>query len=233
MQSGMQNEPFAARRSIKEQRIRGRDRGYFQEIELEPLQITVSFAFEDRWNQDKIREVARWLLSPRYYAPLVFAEDIDRIFYCVCVDNPELVHNCLQEGYVNLTFQCIDAYTYTQVYEEIYDLSSNPTEGTVITFNNFGDVECKPIVMIYKIGNGDVSFFNQSNGNAEMTIKNLVDAETIEVDCENRMITTDIPLTYHYGDLKGDYLKLPIYNNYLLVKGACKIKFLYQLKRIQ
>lgn len=230
--SGLQSEPFAASRGIKEQRIRGNDRPYFMGVELEPLEFTVSFMFEDKWDESKIRNVARWLTSPKYYAPMVFA-DLDRIFYCICVDSPELIHNCLERGYIDLKFRCIDAYTYTRVYNKIVDLSQNPAEGTVYTFENFGDVECKPIVKIEKVGNGDVSFFNQSNGNAEMTFKNLIDKEIVTIDCESRIVESNIPLIYRYNNMVGDYLSIPIYNNYLLIKGTCKLTFTYQLKRIQ
>jgi len=233
LQSNLQAEPFAAGRSIKERKIRGNDRPYFMGVELEPLEFTVSFGFLEPWNEQTIRETARWLLSPPYYAPLAFAEDLDRIYYCLCVDVPELVHNGLSQGYINLKFRCADAYTYSRVYEDIHDLTDNPAEGTAISFHNLGDAPCKPLISILKKGSGDVSIFNRSNGNAEFTLKNLQDGETVVVDCENRTIDTDLPLTFRYGDLVGDYTVLPVYRNDLLVKGRCELKFTYQWRRIQ
>jgi phage-related protein len=233
--SGMQSEQFASNRSIKEQKIRGRDKPYFQEIQRDPLELTVSFAFKDTWDTDKIRDVARWLTSPKYYSPLIFVEDedISKIYYCLCIDSPELIHNCLQNGYINLKFRCVDAYCYTNVSTKIIDLSSNPSQGTAYTFANLGDENCDPLVSIYKVGAGDVHIFNQSDGNAEMSFTGLVDQETVIVDCEAKTIVSDIPLTYRYDNLVGDYLSIPIYNNYLLIKGNCKIKFTYEFKRIQ
>lgn len=233
VQSGLQSEPFASGRSIVEQKVRGNDKPYFMGVEKAPFEFNVSFAFEETWDDDRIRDVARWLLNPKYYAPLVFADEPDKIYYCLCVDSPELVHTCLKTGYVNLRFRCADSYAYTSVYNVIHDLSANPVNGTVITFENFGDAECRPLVEIRKIGDGDVSFFNQSNGNAEMTFQDLLDDEILTVDCENRVIETNVPLTYRYENLHGDYLKLVLHNNYLLVKGTCEIKFTYQLKRLQ
>ncbi len=234
MESGMLSEPFAAGRSIRKQRVRGRDRGYFQEIELEELKFTVTFAWRTGWeNEEKLREVARWLLSPKYYAPLVFADEPDKIYYCLCVDSPELIHNSLKQGYVRLNFECCDAYAYTPVYEQVFDLSNNPVGGTIIELENIGDAECKPIVSIYKVGGGDVTIRNQSNGNAEMTLVQLVDKETVDIDCENRLIKTDLPLTYRYDKLRGDYLILSIFDNKLLVQGSCRLKFVYQFKRLQ
>jgi phage-related protein len=233
MDGGLQAEPFASSRSIREQRIKGNDRPYFMGIDREPLDFTVSFAFQDSWDNERIGEVAKWLLSPRYYAPMIFAGDMDRIFYCLCVDSPELIHNCLREGYIQLRFRCADAFTYTPVYEEIVDLSNNSIDGTTYTFNNLGHEVCKPEVSIYKITNGDVSIANLSDGNAEMKLLGLLDRETVTIDCDNRTVTSDISLTNRYGSLRGDYLALPVHHNHLRIKGKCVVKFKYQLKRIQ
>jgi phage-related protein len=236
MSTGMQSEPFSLNRSIREQKVKGNDQPYFMGLELQPLEITVSFAFENQFTTDKLREVARWLTT-KYYAPLQFFDESgggeDRIFYCLLIDGSELTHNSSNSGYINLKFRCIDAYTYTKVYEDIINLPTNPTAGTIHIFDNFGDDNCKPYLEIVKIGNGNVSIFNQSNGNAEMTLTGLLDNETVTVDCENRIITSDIPLTNRYGNLQGDYLTIPIFNNYLLIKGNCNIRFKYQLKRYQ
>ena len=73
--SGMQEESFVSSRQIKEIKISGRDKPYFQRIEREPLEIKVSFAFEDRFDQDKLRDVARWLCGHEYYQELYFSEN--------------------------------------------------------------------------------------------------------------------------------------------------------------
>lgn len=233
MEGGMLSEPFSSARVIREQKVKGNDRPYFMGIDREPYEFSVSFAFGDRWDETRIGEVAKWLLSPRYYAPLVFADDPDRIFYCLCVDSPELIHNGLREGYIDLHFRCNDPYSYTSVYEEIVDLTSNPVEGTVYVFDNFGQEVCLPEVTIHKNGNGSVEIANTSDGNAMMKFVDLLDNETVIVDCENRLIRSDIPLTSRYANLQGNYLALPINQNHLQIKGACTLKFKYQLKRLQ
>lgn len=231
--SGMQSEPFAANRSIKEQKIRGNDRPYFQEILIEPLEFTVSFAFSDTWNDEQIKDVARWLTTPSFYSPLLFSDDLEKIYYALFIDSPEIVHNSLRQGYINLKVRCSDAYTYSPVYQEIFDLSNNGTNGTQINITNLGSVKMKPIVEIYKVGAGDINIYNLSNGNAEMSMIGLADMETVTIDCEAEDITTDIPLTYRYNNLQGSYLSLVTDNNYLLIKGKSQIRIAYQYKRIQ
>lgn len=114
--SGMQEDIFAATRSIREVTVKGRDRPYFQHTEKEPLSISVAFAFEDKWNEQRIREVARWLTEQAYYQPLFFSDDPEKIYYALCVNDPTIIHNGLNEGYLNLTFRCDAPYAYSPLY---------------------------------------------------------------------------------------------------------------------
>lgn len=128
--SGMYEEPFVAEREILETSIRGNDKPYFQEVRRLPLQFTVSFAFEDTWNDEKIRAVAKWLTSPTYYQPLIFSSNNERIFYAMFIDSPTLIHNGLKQGYIDLTVRCDSPYAYSPEYiTPIYDW--NETDQTI------------------------------------------------------------------------------------------------------
>lgn len=120
MSSGMYEESLAPSRSIQEVSIKGRDRPYFQGTKKDPLKFNVSFAFEDTWDTQKIREVTRWLTEQDYYQELYFTNDIgrdpERIFYALFVDDPVLVHNGIREGYVNLTVRCDSPYSYSPMF---------------------------------------------------------------------------------------------------------------------
>mgnify|MGYP001064795372 FL=1 len=125
--SGMQEEPFVAGREIRETSIRGNDRPYFQGIDRQPLQFNVSFAFEERWNRELINKVARWLTDHEYYKPLIFSDEPEKIYYALFVDNPTLIHNCLSEGYINLTVRCDSPYVYSPLsLTKIYDWNETP-----------------------------------------------------------------------------------------------------------
>lgn len=119
LSSGMQEEIFSTSREIVEERVKGNDRPYFTRVENEPLKFSASFAFEETWNTQKIREVARWLTEHDYYQELYFANEdglgSERIFYAIVVDDATLVHNCLKQGYINLSFRCDSPYSYSPV----------------------------------------------------------------------------------------------------------------------
>jgi phage-related protein len=234
--SGLQSEPFASGRSIREVKIKGRKEPYFQEIEYEPLQFNVSFYFEENWDDDKIRSVARWLLTPTFYVPLQFSENEDRWFYCLVVDSPELVHNGLKQGYVNLTFRCNSPYSYSPVYTSaILDYSLNDVDGTAYTFVNNGDVICKPVLEVQIVSGSTFSIVNSSNGGQKLEFTGLTVGENLVIDCEAETIETDLSATYRYENMSStsEFLSMIFGNNYLTVYGNIKLVWKYQYKTLQ
>lgn len=230
LSNGMYEEVFTASRKIQEVTVRGNSKPYFQGFEYEPLEFELSFAFEDTWDDKKIREIARWLTQD-YYKPLWFSENPDRWFYCVSIEDATLVHNGLKQGYVKLKMRCDSPYSYTPVMTSpIYDFST----GTgVIDFVNDGDTILKPEIWIQKIGNGDVSIKNMTNKGTEFKFTGLLDAETVYVNNEREYIETSLPSTYRYENFNNNYLELVYGKNRLEVTGECKINFRYQFKTMQ
>ncbi|MGV2886799.1 phage tail domain-containing protein [Paenibacillus taichungensis] len=140
LNSGMQEEILFPSRKIVEEKVKGNDRPYFMGIETEPLQFSVSFAFEETWNTVKIREVTRWLTQHDYYQELYFASEDglgpERIFYATVVDESKLVHNCLKQGYVDLTFRCDSPYSYSPIMtSRLYTWDYAPVESTYSDFS--------------------------------------------------------------------------------------------------
>lgn len=224
--SGLLEEPFSANREIIEEIIPGNSSPYLYEVREHPLIFNVEFAFKDIWDFDKIRAVGRWLLKP-YYKELYFSSNIDKRYYAMVVDDATLVHNCLKQGYVKLVFRCNSSYTYSPVYEKIFDLSSIATP-TTIQLQNLGDNILKPQLWILKYGLGSFKITNLTNSSKEFYFSELVDQETVFVDNKLCDIITDIPDTYRYDQFNGNYLELPIGINQLIVEGAAKLRFRYQ-----
>lgn len=124
--SSLLEEPFVAEREIEEIKIRGRTQPYFKKVKLKSLQFSVSFAFEDTWDDIKLRNVVNWLCNYNYYQPLYFDNNTDRIFYALVVESPLLIHNCLSQGYIKLTFRCNSPFLYSSLKQsENYDFTSN------------------------------------------------------------------------------------------------------------
>ncbi|WP_260984586.1 phage tail domain-containing protein [Paenibacillus xylanexedens] len=133
LNSGMQEEVFFSSQEIIEEKVKGRDKPYYMRTETEPLKFSVSFAFEETWNTEKIREVARWLTQHDYYQELYFVNEdglgSERIFYAKVVDDSTLVHNCLKQGYINLTFRCDSPYSYSPIMtSRVYKWNYTPME---------------------------------------------------------------------------------------------------------
>jgi phage-related protein len=233
---GLQEEPFLAPRSIREVSIKGRKTPYFQEIEYEPLQFTVSFYFEEVWDSDKIRSVARWLGDQSYYQPLIFSMMPDRIFYVIFTDSPQLIHNCLEQGYVTLTARCDSPYSYSPVYTSaILDYSLNDVDGTAYTFVNNGDVICKPVLEVQIVSGSTFSIVNSSNGGQKLEFTGLTVGENLVIDCEAETIETDLSATYRYENMSStsEFLSMIFGNNYLTVYGNIKLVWKYQYKTLQ
>lgn len=67
-------ENIRGSRSIMEDKIPGRDIPYFYEVEDEPLEFDVSFAFENPMTKSEISSIARDLLSPTAYKEMTFGK---------------------------------------------------------------------------------------------------------------------------------------------------------------
>lgn len=100
----------------------------------------------------------------------------------------------------------------------------------VIEINNVGIKKIRPEVWITKIGNGDLSIINTSNGNEELKFKNLLDGETVYINGEREFIETSLAMTYRYDDFNDNYLEFVRGSNVLKVTGEAKIQFRYQWK---
>ncbi len=127
LNGGMQDEYFAASQSILEDGTRFRTKPYFHGTKKEPLKLQVSFAFEYDWGVNDLRYVRSWLTEPTNYVPLIFSNEPEKIYYVLYVDEPELLHNSLSQGYLTLNFRCNDAYAFSPLMlSEIYEWEDNP-----------------------------------------------------------------------------------------------------------
>lgn len=234
VQSGLLEEEFLYPREIKTVKIRGRDKPYFLEKIPQPLTLTVTLVFDENFTVDDLRNLAR-LLDKDYYAPLQFSEDLNKVYYAMLSDDSNLTHNAINQGYVTLQFVTNSPYTYSQIYQSnVYDFSNNSLEGSLIEIINNGDIDCKPVIYIEKVGQGDFSIVNESYGGKEMKFENITDQEILEIDSELKDIKSDIPEIYRYDNHVGDkwFLIFARGVNRLRVFGNCKIVFRYQFARL-
>ena len=231
----MQEELFIHPIELVTTQIKGRDESYLQYKRKNVLQFNVTFAFEDTFTANDLRILKR-LLNSEYFIPLQFIDEsndltaLNYIYYIMLSDESTLTHNCINQGYVNLKFTSKFPYCFSEYMKsQLYDLSVNDTY-TNIQFDNLGDIECKPEIYIEKIGNGDFSIINMSNGR-EFKFTGLLDGEQLEVSSEYEIIKTSLVNEYRHDQFNGGFLvMLPYSVNYLRVTGTAKFYFKYQYK---
>lgn len=224
--SGMQSEPFLARRKIGEITVPGRIKPYFQRVEREPLRFQISFAFNDKWDEQSIRAVATWL-DKEYYQPLYFSDNPNLIYYALVEEDSTLVHNCLKQGYVTLNIRCDSPYAYSPVYlSPIYPAST-------FQIINYGDIIVSPEMWITTINSGTVTITNNSDGGKQTIFTNLASAEQVYVNNENETIVSNIPLTYRYSNYNNVPLTLRPGINSITLTGSATIQIQAQWKLLQ
>jgi len=152
--SGLYNEQFQHSREIVSTYIRGRSKPYYQYKKPSPLELDVVLYFNEGFT-DTILSNLKNLFDRDYFVPMIFSDDLNKIYYVMLSDESTLSHDG-QSGYVELKFICDNSYTYSQNYTVDYDYSINPTFQEII-FNNEGDTDCLPYIVIEKVGNGDIS----------------------------------------------------------------------------
>ncbi|MFJ7915857.1 MULTISPECIES: distal tail protein Dit [unclassified Lysinibacillus] len=135
---GLFEENFLPNRQIIEKKIANREKPYFQRVEHEPLSFSLSFAIADWENKETLRKLARWFFQP-YYKPLVFDSNPNRVFYAIFEGEPQIFHNGLNEGYIELDIRCDSPYSYSfeHTKENIELRDSNIGSKVQLDINNF------------------------------------------------------------------------------------------------
>lgn len=136
---GMQEEYFAASQTINKTKTKGRNKSYFHGVEKDDIRLTVNFAFENGWDEKELQRIRRWLTSPTYYAPLIFSNNPEKIYYALYIDEPVLLHNSLSEGYITIRFECNGSYAYTPLM--MTPEFNWKDEDLLININNFSKGE--------------------------------------------------------------------------------------------
>ncbi|MGG3920347.1 distal tail protein Dit [Geobacillus thermodenitrificans] len=229
LEGGLFKETFVANKKINEVSIRGREKPYFFGTERDPLSFPLTIYFEDGFDENKIRNVARWL-DQDFYKPFYFLEDPNKIYYAMTLENSEFIHNGIRDGFITLNFRCNSPYAYSPVTTKTYDFSNNTSSGTQIIINNYGDLECKPLLAIEPLEDGDISIVNLSDNNKEFKFTGLKKGEIVTIDNEKELIESSLSYVWRYENFNNNYLSLKVDENKLNVYGKCKLTFKYQFK---
>lgn len=237
--TGMLTTQFMAEQEIVSDSIFNRDIPIFYGRNKKPLKYTLTLASTTKnfWTFNKRREIARWLSGnsdqPKF-CEFYVTDDIDFIdkrWFFLYQGGINFTHNSLNEGYIDIEVINISPYTYSPVNSTNYDFSAIGTTPTSFTFTNNGDLDLYPEFMeITKIGNGDVSILNNSDGGREFKFTGLINNEVLTIDNETRRIDTSLNATYRYDNHNGNFMKFVYGFNTLQITGACQIRFSYRFR---
>lgn len=199
----MMNEPLSGGRKINETQIRNNDIPIFHEIKSEPQSFNVQLAFEGEIDDDTLRAVKRWLLLPEYYAPLIFSENPEKIFYALVEDEPNLVHTGVQ-GYIEVKFRINAPHAYTSYVSSNYSIGTTPT-GHIISLTNVGDKKIQPIFTFYKTdSDGDITITHLSNSQQQLVLSGVKLGEIVELDCILECIQNSPLATFTFAGSTSD-----------------------------
>jgi phage-related protein len=227
--TGLFEEFFVASKSIVEKKVPGRSKPYLQSVERDPLELPLTLYFEKGFTEDDLHKVKRWIDTDDYQE-FYFEEIPNRRVFAMLSGDSSLLHNgaAVNQGYFNVTMRCNNAYIFSPEYlDNVIDLSTNDADGTEITFENKSDLNLHPECWIEKIGAGDVSIENLSNGGEIFEFIGLENGETVYVDNFNEDIISDIPGIYRYDSHNNVFLEFVYGVNRLKCLGDFKIQFRY------
>ncbi len=229
-EGGLLSEQIVAPRTINEVSVRNNPKPYFIDTTKEPKKISLNFSLlEEKMTDELENEIIRWL-DVDFYQPLFFSENIDRVFYAMPVEGMDFIHNCIRQGYITLTMRCDSPFGYshditTPWYEFI---KGNPTYKDTLEIENRGHHSFKPEIWIQKVGDGNITIHNLSNGLKKTKLANLKDGEEVYIDCEHKIIESSLPNIWRYDDFNDEYLEIVYGKNLLKIDGQAKIKFKYR-----
>ncbi|MCK9328743.1 MAG: phage tail family protein [Candidatus Cloacimonetes bacterium] len=227
--SGIAEESFFASKTII--KTKTRNKSYFQRIKSDSLSFKVNFAFKNGFTEETLSDIKRWLWQD-YYKPLIFNENLNRIYYAIVTSDSNILHNYNNQGYITLNFETNADHAWSPVYtSEIYNLDSNTTNGTNITFINNGDLTiCPELSIIKTVENGDVTIINSTNGGLEFKITNIIKNEDLYINNEREEIISNLPNTYRYDDFNNNWMECVRGINNLKVYGKCRLQIKWQCK---
>lgn len=150
LQNDMYMQPVAGSRKISEQQISGRDEPYFYAVDSSPIDFTMNIALSTYATKETIREILRWLLTPKTYKPLSF-DGGATYYYVIFYDKPKIHYIGKDEdstekylGYIEIQAQTNSPYLFTGSKTSSEYTSDSTTNITVNT-----DADVYPDITIY------------------------------------------------------------------------------------
>jgi phage-related protein len=218
---------FVANKSINEDTTPDQPIPYFKSVSFSPIEFPpLTLYWTSGFNEQGLQLVKQWL-NKKTYSEFFFEEYPIRHYFGILYADNSLNHNGIGQGFATIKIRCNSPYAYSPGITN-QNLLNIPSEGKNIVIENKGDIEMYPYLQFTKIGDGNFSILNLTDGGNIFSLTDLKDNEMITVDGDNEDIETDIPNTYRFENHNGIFLKCPVGRNRLFIQGECKLKYYYR-----
>lgn len=233
--SGFVETPLWGGVNIQEDTSRRRLTSYFYGVTREPIEFKVEFALADEhftpkeWTPEERYKIAKWLV-PNGYKEFQTNDDLSKRYYAMITNdvNLNLVNT---RGYIELTFRTNSPFAWTEIEDEVFDLSDNATTTTIQLENKSNVLEqYRPMLVEIELVGGEINvqLKNLTNDNKIMKFEGLTANETVSIDCENEIMKSNLfgnnPFAQFNKGIKRYWLDLASGINNIEVTGKCIIK---------
>lgn len=175
-------------RKIVEDLIPGRDIPYFYEIDDEPLEFEVTFAFTEYMTKTQIKAIARKLFSPIGYKQLTFGDYVSSTYTAKTPIYKVIFHGETDINYVQGANNTYIAYfTLTARADRPYgfnNITGTITDDSQLTITNTGDINFYPNLTITNTNTGTIQTDKlirvmHSTNNSSITFSSLASGEVV------------------------------------------------------
>jgi hypothetical protein len=186
-------------RSIVEDKIPGRDIPYFYEIDDEPLEFEVTFAFAEYMTKTQIKAIARKLFSPITYKELTFGDYVSSTYTAKTPVYKVIFHGETDINYVQGANNTYIAYFTLSVrsdrpygYSVVTGQIGSPTTASQISITSTGDITFFPSMALTNPGTTGqpIRIYNETNGST-ITFSQLYTSEVVTVNAILKTISSN------------------------------------------
>lgn len=138
--NGLAQEIFIANTSLVTDQSRYNDRVFLLGLNREPLEFSMRLLFNPHtFNERNLQELKKWLYQDTY-KPFRYdtaeERDLDIWVYAICTGESKVMHNAIDDAYIDFSFSTNAPYRFSQIMEDEFDFSVSNTEKMEKEFND-------------------------------------------------------------------------------------------------
>ena len=226
LDGGLTPVPYVSSKDIIEEYPTKAMMPYFFGVKSQPLTFSLTFTCIDQdMDAAKLSAIGNWLFQ-RNYKPFISDDNTSKIYYCMAVNQSEFYTADLTTGYFTVEFRCRDAYGWSLPSIQDFNLSTAATP-TLISLSNTSNVGYDyyyPILEItMRSTDTAITLTNITDGNRVFQFTNLSVGESLYVDNQKKILTSDTE-NYRFSNFNKNWLRLLYGDNDIEVNGKCSLR---------